>query len=82
MILQFGITGFEWLLGLGIMFGLAMIMNLMTFKNLISFFIFLNIFNAFMVWANMLPLWSLILNLIVLTLIVFFQFKSQGVSDQ
>jgi len=82
MILQFGITGFEWLLGLGIMFALAMIMNIMTFKNLISFFIFLNIFNSFMVWANMLPLWSLVLNLIVLTLIIFFQFKSQAIEVQ
>lgn len=82
MILQFGITGFEWILGIGIMFALAMIMNMMTYKNLTSFFIFLNIFNAFMVWANMLPLWSLVMNLIVLTLIMFFQFKSQGVSEQ
>jgi len=82
MILQFGITGFEWIMGLGIMFALAMIMNMMTYKNLTSFFIFLNIFNGFMVWANMLPLWSLVMNLIILTLIIFFQFKSQGVSEQ
>lgn len=83
MILQFGITGFEWLIGLGLMFGLALIMNIMTgFKSLMGFFLFLNIFNGFMVWANMLPLWTLVLNLIVLTLIIFFQFKSQGVSEQ
>ena len=82
MILQFDMGGFEWLLGVGIMFGLSMIMNIMTFKNLIAFFIFLNIFNAFVAWADLLPLWTLVLNLIILTLIVFFQFKSQGVSDQ
>jgi len=82
MILQFGITGFEWILGLGIMFALAMIMNMITYKNLISFFIWLTIFNSFMVWANMLPLWTLIMNIIILTMIIFFQFKSQGVSEQ
>ena len=82
MLLQLDISGMEWIIGLGLMFALALIMSMATFKNLMSFFIFLNIFNAFMVWAAMLPLWTLVMDLIVLTLIIFFQFKSQGVSDQ
>ena len=80
---DFDMGGREWILGLGLMFALAMVMMVISgFKSLSSFFAFLSIFNAFMVWGALLPLWTLVVNLIVLTLILFFQFKSQGASDQ
>lgn len=82
MILQFSIVGFEWVLGVGIAFGLAFMLNYITFNRLSSFFVFLTIFIAFMVWAEMLPLWSLVVCIMLLTIIIFLQMKSQGVSEQ
>jgi len=82
MLLQFSIAGIEWLLGLGIMFGLALFLNYLTYKDNIAFFIYLTIFNGFMVWAGLLPLWTLVVCIMILTTIIYMQLKSQGVSEQ
>ena len=80
MLYQFEISGFEWMLGIGIMFGLAFVMTVLTFSNIICFFIWLTIFNAFVVWAGLLPLWTLILCIIILTTVIFFEMnKRKGV---
>jgi len=50
MILQYsGIEGFEWLIGLGLMFGLAIVMSIFTARYSMSFPIWLFIFNGFVV---------------------------------
>ena len=55
------------------MFGLAMVLNYITFKDIKSFFIYLTLFNAFVVYGNLLPLWSLVLNFIIMTLIIYYE---------
>jgi len=70
---QFDISGFEWMLGIGIMFGLALVMTILTFNNLSCFFVWLTIFNAFVVWAGLLPLWTLILCIVILTVVIYFE---------
>ena len=82
MFFQIDITGFEWVLGAGITFGLAIVLTYITYKTLASFFIWLTIINAFVVWGGLLELWTLILNVLILTIILFMQMRSQGVSDQ
>ena len=77
MLYQFEVSGFEWILGIGIMFGLAFVMTKLTFNNMSCFFIWLTIFNAFVVWAGLLPLWTLILCIVILTTIIFFEMKSK-----
>lgn len=64
---------YDWLLGIALMFGLAISFTFMTEKSLTTFFVFLTIFNAFMYWIVFLPLWSLVLNIIVLTLIGYME---------
>lgn len=81
MLLQ-SIVGFEWVLGLGIMVGLALILNYLTYKDNVAFFIYLTIFAGFMVWAELLPMWTLIICIMILTTIIYMQLKSQGVSEQ
>lgn len=76
MIFQSSIVGFEWVIGLGLAVGLAFMLDYLTFKDFKGFFIFLTIFVGFMVWANMLELWSLIMCMIVLTVLIIFEFKS------
>lgn len=80
MIFQYSIEGSEWIIGLGIMFGLAFVMNYLTYNDLPTFLIFLAIFNAFMVWCEFLPAWTLIVNLIILTMLIYVQVseKSKG----
>lgn len=78
MIFQFDMAGMEWILALGIMFGLAFVLNALTFNEISSFFIWLTIFCAFVVWGGLLPLWSLVLCIIILTAILFFEMKDKG----
>jgi hypothetical protein len=79
MLFQFDMpTGYEWLIGLGLMFGLAFVMNLVTFNKTNSFFVWLLIFNALMVWGGLLELWTLVLCIIILSVIIFYEMKNNG----
>jgi hypothetical protein len=79
MLLQFDMPiGYEWLIGLGLMFGLAFVMNLITFNKTNSFFVWLLIFNAMMVWGGLLELWTLVLCIIILSVIIFYEMKNNG----
>jgi len=64
-------TEYNWILGISIMFGLALVLNKITFESMSGFFVFLTIFNAFVVYGGLLPLWSLILNLVSLIIIIY-----------
>jgi hypothetical protein len=77
MLLQFEMVGYEWMIALGLMFGLAFVMNLITFNNMSSFFIWLTIFNAIVVWGNLLPLWTLVLCLILLTVVIYSEMRGK-----
>lgn len=59
------------------MFGLAFLMNQLTFEELNTFFIYLTIFNSFMVWCELLPLWTLIVCLIITTIIIYIEIKTK-----
>ena len=69
---------YEWIIGVGIMFGFAFSMSYIFYGDLDSFFAFLLIFNGFVCWAELLPLWTLILNILILTFIIYFSLRSGG----
>lgn len=71
-------TEYEWLIGVGIMFGLAFSMSYLTYGSMESFFAFLLIFNGFVCWAELLPLWTLILNILILTFMMYFSVRKRG----
>ena len=70
-------TSYDWLIGLALIVGLAFFFSYITYRDLSSFFIFLTIFNAFVVWIGFLPLWTLILNLIVLIGIIYVEINNK-----
>jgi len=70
---------YEWLIGLGLMFGFALVMSTITFKSMESFFAFLLIFNGFVCWAELLPLWTLVLNIIILTFIMYLSITKRSI---
>ena len=70
------IVGLEWMIGISLMFGLAFIFMYLTKKTVSSFFVWLVIFNSFMVWGGLLDLWTLVLTLIILVIIIYFEIKS------
>jgi len=61
----------DWIIGIALVFGLALVFTTLTEKNLVNFFVFLTIFNTFMVWNGFLTLWSIVLDLIILTVIAY-----------
>lgn len=75
MILQISIAGFEWVLGLGIMVGLSLAFTVLIKKDFQVFFVFLFIFNGFVVWVGLLELWTLIVNMIMLVVILYMNNK-------
>ena len=79
MYFQWSFVGYEWIAGIGLAFGLAFFLNYLTYNDLPTFFIFLTVFIAFMVWADFLPLWTLVLCLIVLTIIAYTNAKPKEV---
>ena len=80
MLLQYSIFGFEWIIGIGLAFGLALVLNYLTYNDLETFFIFLTVFIAFMVWVDFLPLWTVIICLIVLIVIAYTNVKRKEVN--
>lgn len=69
-------TDYNWLIGFGVMFGFAFALSLLSEFTIEKFFGYLTFLNAFMVWIEFLPLWSLVLNILVLVFIVMTKFKS------
>lgn len=78
MIFQLSMAGFEWIVGLGIMFGFALVMTVLTINKVSSFFAWLTIFCGFVVWGDLLPLWSLVICIIILTTTLYFDLKKGG----
>ena len=71
---------FDWMIGVGLMFGLALVLNKYTFENLIGFLVFLTIFNAFVVWGGLLPAWSVIVNIVILVIMIYSETRNRGVN--
>jgi len=69
-------TSYDWLIGFGVMFGFGFSLSLLSEFTIEKFFGYLTFLNAFMVWIDFLPLWSLVLNILVLVFIVMTKFKS------
>jgi len=78
MLFQFDILTSNSLLGIGIMFGFALLFTFLTYRSMGAFFIWLMVFNAFVVWSGLLPLWTLILNIIIVTIVIFISSKNIG----
>lgn len=66
------------LFGIAIMFGLALIMTVITFKDVETFFIWLCVFSAFVVWGGFLPLWVLIACFLIIGLIIMDKLRNRG----
>jgi len=74
------LPSFDWMIGVGLMFGLALVLNKYTFENLIGFLVFLTIFNAFVVWGGLLPAWSVIVNIVILVIMIYSETRNRGVN--
>ena len=79
MLFQISIVGLEWIIGIGLMFGLAFIFMFLTKKTVSSFFVWLVIFNGFMVWGDLLDLWTLVLTLIILVIVIYSEIKGNSI---
>ena len=71
-------TSYDWIIGIGLTFGLALVLNKITFESLEGFFVFLTFFNAFVVYGGLLPLWSLILNIVILSIVMYNHLSNKG----
>ena len=71
------IAGFEWILGVGIIFGLAFMFTLIIEQDLRVFVAFLTFFDTFIVWVGLLPLWTLIILIIILTVLIYVDFQKK-----
>lgn len=72
---------YDWLIGLGLMFGLAFVFTALTFNKFECFLIWLTVFCGFVVWGGLLPLWVLVLCLISLSSVIFIEIKNKTKGD-
>ena len=77
MILQSGIEGMEWILGLGIVFGLAFVFTMLTQQDAMGFLIFVTIFVCFAVWSGLLEVWTLVISLIAVVGVVYMELQNR-----
>lgn len=74
---------YNYLIGIPLMLGLAIFFTYITYQDTKVFLIFLNVFCAFMVWSNLLPMWTMILTIIGLIIVVYLSqttIKTKGVN--
>jgi len=71
MILQLSVEGYEWVIGIALVFVLALIFTIIIDVELYGFFAFLTFFDVLVVWSGLLPLWSLVACVIMLTVSVY-----------
>lgn len=69
---------YDYIIALAIVFGLTIMFTLMTYKDFDSFMIWLTVFIAFMVWADLLELWTLIVCLLIFFVNVYIKIKNRG----
>ena len=79
MLFAWSIAGFEWIIGLAIVFGLSMFINAIIKGEMVMFLGLLTIFDAFAVWGSLLPFWSFILCLVVFSISIYLTQKNKGV---
>ena len=77
MIFAWSIAGFEWIIGIAIVFGLAMFMNVVIKGDMVIFLGLITIFDAFAVWGNLLPLYSLVLCFMVFSMSIYVRSKEK-----
>lgn len=76
---QFDITGAEWIIGIGLVFGLAFVFTVLTEQDTRIFLIFVTVFTTFGVWAELLEVWTLIISIIAVTGIVYIELSKKRV---
>lgn len=71
---------FEWLMGLGIMFGMGLVLTIMDSKefSLDIFFGYTTFFSCFVVWFGFLPDWVMIINFLILIFLVITKVKGEN----
>jgi hypothetical protein len=72
------IASYDWLIGLGLAFGLAFSLTYMISKKLEVFLVFLMIFTGFVVAVGLLPVWSMVIQIIFLITLVYVSMKKRG----
>jgi len=66
---------YEWLIGLGLMFGFGLTLSYLTDELDKTFFGYMTMMNAFVVWMELLPLWTLVISLLILLMIVILNLR-------
>jgi len=67
---------YDWILGIGLMFGLALAFAMMVQKEFaIGLVVFLFMFAGFLVWAAILPAWIMIMMLMFVVILVYLKIK-------
>lgn len=65
---------YDWIIGIGLIFGIGFFLTYITYQDIKVFFVWCLIINGFIVWSGLLPLWSLILNLMIISIILYIHF--------
>jgi hypothetical protein len=65
----YNISSYDWMLGLGFIFGFSFLLAFISEFTIEIFFGYLALFTCFMVWIGYLPLWILIIEILIMTVL-------------
>lgn len=69
---------YDWIIGIGLMFGFGLVLSYLDTFTIESFLGYETLMSAFTVWMNLLPLWILIINILVLVYITMSEIKNRS----
>lgn len=70
-----------WIFALGLAFGISFVITFLIEGNEISFFIVFMVIIAFMTWGNLLDAWIFITVLVIFTILVIFELKTDKLNN-
>jgi len=69
---------YQWLIGLGMIFGFGLGLTFLVDFSIETFLGFETLISAYVIWMEFLPLWILIINILVLTYIAILEIKNKS----
>lgn len=76
MLLQLtDITNIEWIFAIALIFGMPLVMSFLTGFSFEGYLAWMGFFDVFLVWKDLMPLWTLVAILLFVSILLFVKLK-------
>jgi len=72
------VASYDWIIGIGIVFGLGVVMSYVSYKDILSFLVWSTVISCFVIYGNMLPAWVMVLFIVIDFAYIYFKVRVTG----